>query len=437
VEKTCHPRPVEVTGSMLAKIMGGLKGLLLVICDEQWNIQFVNPGFADLTGLSQDQLTGRVFPDLLTPNARRHLLESTGAPGLSDAPLMLHLATKEKEVRSLSMYHELDAGRRTLAGEPLFEEQALFSREMVEMNNQLADLTRENARKKRQLALALRDLQEAQSMLVHREKMATLGQMTAGIAHEINNPLSFVLNNQVTLGRDFTDLLSLLEVYGKTKPALAETQPQLGQELERTEEAIDLPYLAESIPKKLEANLEGLRRVRQLVLDLRTFSRLDEDGMKPADLAEGIRKAVQFLEPMLQEHRITVETAFSQVPDAVCAHGAINQVVTNLLSNAIAASRPGQTVRVTLEADELEHRISIRDEGEGIPEEHLSRIFLPFFTTRPVGSGTGLGLSIARQIVERHGGTIEVDSSVGVGTRMTVRLPRDRPENTRKKENES
>ncbi len=427
MDENSDPGQPILNPPLMEKIVCGFKGFLLVRCDRQWKITEVNPGFAALVGLQPDQLAGRTFPDLLTPDSRSRLPASVPADsGQDDAPMLLHLAAKDHQILAVHMFHELHEGIRTLAGEPLFEEEARFSREMVELNNQLANVMRENARKKRQLAVALRDLQEAQSMLVHREKMASLGQMTAGIAHEINNPIAFVLNNQITLGRDFTDLLSLIGLFDRVRQELGRANPELAEELRGLEEALELSTLAESIPRKLEANVEGLRRVKQLVLDLRTFSRLDEDGMKPADLSDGIRKAIQFLDPMIREHQIIVETVFSPAPDAVCSHGAINQVVTNLLSNAIAASRPGQTVRVALEADEQEHRVIVSDEGEGIPEENLSQIFNPFFTTRPIGSGTGLGLSIARQIVDRHGGTIEVVSRPGAGTRMTVRLPRGR-----------
>ena len=411
------------TATILDTILHTFNNLFLIECDDTWSIRSVNHGFADFIGLSPEHIQGRCFLDLLTADARKSLLDSASRFGPADDPLLLHLAMKGYTPRPMRVLHEQGKGIRTLIGEPIIKEEARFQDEIVELNNQMANLTRENARKKRQLSIALTELKEAQSLLVHREKMASLGQMTAGIAHEINNPIAFVLNNQVTLGRDFADILAFIDCVEKIKPEIGAVLPHLLHAITEAEEAGDIGYLAESIPKKIEANLEGLRRVKQLVLDLRTFARLDEAEMKEADLSEGIRKCIQFLEPLIREHQISIETIFEKVPPAFCSHGAIHQAISNIVGNAIQASRPGKTVRVSLKANSKEHVIEVEDEGEGIPDENLTRIFNPFFTTKPVGSGTGLGLSIASQIIARHHGAIEVASKAGVGTRMTIRLP--------------
>jgi signal transduction histidine kinase len=229
--------------------------VLLIQCDEKWTITGVNNGFSEYVGLPHEKIIGRSFLDLLTIDARNSFIEAVSPLHPANAPFLLHLALNGDNPRPMRVLYEHGDGSWILAGEPLFHEEKRFQREMVELNNQLANLTRENARKKRQLSIALRELKEAQSMLVHREKMASLGQMTAGIAHEINNPVSFVLNNQVVLGRDFSDVLSFIDFIEGIKPEIASSLPGILEKILVKEEEVDIRYLAETIPKKIQAAL--------------------------------------------------------------------------------------------------------------------------------------------------------------------------------------
>ncbi|MBU1413160.1 PAS domain-containing sensor histidine kinase [Myxococcota bacterium] len=417
----------RLAASTLEKMLETFKGVIAIQCDPEWTIRHANRGFSEYLGLPQGNIPGRLFLDYLTMEARGQFLEWVMSTVHPEPSSLFHFVSRGNEMRPLRLLLERQGDGWLVIGEPQFGEDSRFQLEMVELNNQLANLTRENARKSRQLALALQSLKDAQSMLVHREKMASLGQMTAGIAHEINNPIAFILSNQVTLARDFSDLKSLIDLIHRMKPQMAVALPELLSGIDALEQELDIAYLGESIPRKIEANLEGLRRVKQIVLNLRSFSRLDEAEMKLADLSDGILNAIQFLAPMTAEHQVRMETHLDAIPPVLCSHGAMNQAISNLLINAIQASRPGGSVRVTLCEDPTSSLISVEDDGEGIPEENLGKIFDPFFTTKPVGTGTGLGLSIASQIVASHHGAIEVDSRPGRGTRMTIRLPKGMP----------
>ena len=280
-----------------------------------------------------------------------------------------------------------------------------------------------NIRKGRELARALAELKQTQAMLVHQEKMASLGQMTAGIAHEINNPIAYVMNNESLLQRDFDNLLAFINTLGEAMSEIASLSGRIHSQILQKAEEIGLEHLAEAIPRKIAANIEGLERVKRIVLDLRNFSRLDEAEQKPSNIAEGVRSTLRFLGPLMQEHDVRVETELAELPPVMCSPGPLNQAIQNIIVNAIQASRPGQVVRVATSRNQDRYCISVTDDGAGIPAEHQSRIFDPFFTTKPVGSGTGLGLSIAHRVVTAHHGQIEIESGINQGTTVRIVLP--------------
>jgi two-component system NtrC family sensor kinase len=243
-------------------------------------------------------------------------------------------------------------------------------------------------------------LKDTQTQLVQNEKMASLGQLVAGIAHEINNPLAFVMNNLfiVESGMD-----------------------GLGPELE--------PHLAEpalnklrKVRARLEEMKEGLGRVKELVLDLRTFSRLDEGEFKTVDVVETI-DAVLLLLKHKMNGRILVEKHFVAERELYCYAGRLHQVLMNLIANAVDAITGEGHIIITTSRTPEDFLISVRDTGGGIAEAIRGKIFDPFFTTKPVGQGTGLGLAISYGIMQDHGGSIEVQSELGVGTEFIVKIP--------------
>jgi PAS domain S-box-containing protein len=285
---------------------------------------------------------------------------------------------------------------------------------------------------------ALQELQRTQAQLVQNEKMSSLGRLLAGVAHEINNPTSFIYGNITPAAEYAQDLLQLVELYRQHYPEpVAEIAEQL--------EAIEPDFIAEDFPKLLASIKEGANRINQIVLSLRNFSRADEQKRKRVDIHEGIDKTLLILQHRLKQNgtrpEIQVIKQYGQLPSLTCYPGQLDQVFMNLLSNAIEALEEGDegwqvttgemsqyltpTIRIitqTLELDRVVIRIA--DNGSGISTEDIPRIFDPFFTTKPPGKGTGLGLSISYHIVvDKHGGQLLCHSIPGQGTEFAIELP--------------
>jgi two-component system NtrC family sensor kinase len=253
-----------------------------------------------------------------------------------------------------------------------------------------------------ELQKAYRELKATQAQLVQSAKMASLGELVAGIAHEINNPLSFAVSHLDTAQK------SLAHVEIEHAGAWTETT---GQHWSRAR-------------SRLHEMAVGLERIRELVIKLRTFSRLDEGERKRVSLRECIESVLMILKHRMKD-RIVVDLSLGVPEEIECYPGLLNQALLNLLANAIDAIDGRGTITIVTGVTDGAYRIAIRDTGSGIPSEIRQRVFEPFFTTKPVGHGTGLGLSITYSIVEKHGGTITVDCPDGEGTTMTLLLPLD------------
>jgi PAS domain S-box-containing protein len=267
-------------------------------------------------------------------------------------------------------------------------------------------------------------LKLAQSQLVASEKLVGLGQLVAGVAHEINNPLAFVSNNTVVLQRDLASLRQLLDLYRSADGLLAQHVPELHGRIAGLCKEIDLEYTATNIDGLLARSREGLQRIQQIVKGLRDFARLDESDLKEADLNAGIESTINILRGEAKKKHVTLVLDLAPgLAEVACYPARINQVVMNLVANAIyACGESGEvTVRTRPAPDGV--AIDVIDNGAGIDPDVLPRIFDPFFTTKPVGQGTGLGLSISHQIVEDHGGRMEVQSVPGQGAHFIVYLP--------------
>jgi signal transduction histidine kinase len=273
------------------------------------------------------------------------------------------------------------------------------------------------------LAEQNRKLRETQAALVESEKLASLGQLAAGMAHEINNPIAFVSNNLSVLKRDVQSLVQLVNLYQGGQTDLQEKNPQLAAEIAQFAEECDVPWLDENLPRMFESSLKGIGRVRDIVNNLRDFARLDEAEMDNVDINHLLESTVKILQHEVSSKAIDVVYDFEELPKVHCGPGKINQVLHNVLLNAIQASEPGSEIRLRTRKLDDAVRIECEDQGSGIQQHDLTHVFEPFFTTKPVGSGTGLGLAVSYGIIRDHGGTIEIESQVGQGTLVRIRLP--------------
>ena len=284
-----------------------------------------------------------------------------------------------------------------------------------------------------QLLGAIRDLTERnriRDVLTQNEKLAAIGLLSAGVAHEINNPLAYVANNLVVLERDCKGLLSLLEVYEGARGRLAGVDPEAARQAQAVAEHIDLPYVRDNLHRILTRTREGVVRVSKIVQSLRGLARTDRPQLEPAHLPDLIESSLEMIRGRMQRRGIRLELDYGSAPKVRCVTTQINQVLLNLLVNALqaveAVDRPeGGCIRVALRRQDGDLLIEVADNGCGIDAKELPRIFDPFYTTKPVGEGTGMGLSISHGIVAGHGGRIEVDSQPGRGSRFRVFLPLD------------
>ncbi|MGH9873869.1 MAG: sensor histidine kinase, partial [Pyrinomonadaceae bacterium] len=269
-----------------------------------------------------------------------------------------------------------------------------------------------------ELAKSKTELERLQGQLVHTEKMASLGQLSAGIAHELNNPAGFIYGN-VDILRDYLkDLERLLAVYDEIS-----LPPEAASLVAAVKTEISYQRLSGELISIIVDCREGAQRICDVVKNLRLFSRLDEAELKKVDIHEGLDSTIRLLSRYYSAGRIVLRRDYGNLPMVNCYAGQLNQVWMNLLGNAAQAVNDGGEVSVSTSVDGNWISVVISDTGDGIPDADLPRIFDPFFTTKPVGEGTGLGLSISYGIIERHGGAITVMSEVGAGTTFTVKIP--------------
>lgn len=269
-------------------------------------------------------------------------------------------------------------------------------------------------------------LEEAHNQLLQSEKMAAIGQLAAGVAHEINNPVGYVNSNIGTLNRYISSLFRLLDAYAEMEATPEDATRAAMAKIESIKREVDLPYLRKDIMDLLRESQEGVDRVNQIVRDLKDFSHVDDQEWTWADLHHGIDSTLNIVHNEIK-YKARVIKEYDDIPRIECRPHQLNQVFMNLLVNAAYAIKENGTIWVRTGTDQDWIWIEIEDTGHGIAPEHLNRIFDPFFSTKPMGKGTGLGLSLSYGIVHKHGGHIEVDSTVGKGTRFRVWLPLHRP----------
>ncbi|UCS95782.1 sensor histidine kinase [Echinicola marina] len=322
---------------------------------------------------------------------------------LADKINVLKVEKEEEQQKTLNAIKE---------NERLIREQNVILEEKVKLRTE-------------ELEKTLNNLQNTQTQLVNQEKMASLGQLTAGIAHEINNPINFVSSNVSPLKRDIKDILEIVDAY--REKGSSEFSKKTLEELQELEEDLEYDYLIEEIGLLLKGMEDGAKRTVEIVKGLRLFSRVDEQDVKKVDLHDGINSTLVLLNSTMG--KIEVKKEYGNIPMVECLAGKINQVFMNIISNAIQAlgeqgsENPSPEILIKTMSQNGEVILEIGDNGPGMPEHVRERIFEPFFTTKAVGKGTGLGLSIVYKIIENHQGRLDVHTSPGEGTKFVIKLP--------------
>ncbi len=405
----------------------------MILCkDLEGRFTFANGRFCAELGTTLDQVRGKTdfdfFPRELAEKYRaddRQVLESGRVIDVVEQ----HVTPKGETLYVQTMKTPiLGADGDPIGIQGIFwdvTERMRAEERLKEQNITLQEL----ARSEHQAHAALKS---AQSRMVQSEKLASLGQLVAGVAHEINNPLAFVANNVAVLERDLADIIQLIGLYRREMEASASQTvgnpdcEAIAGQIRELGEQLDLGYCLQNLPRIIDRTREGLRRIERIVKDLRLFARVDEGEWNEVDLNPGIESSINMVQGYARKHGVKLVTDYGRLPTIRCRAARLHQVIVNLLMNAIDAC-PAEGGTVTLRtAPDSDHggvRIEVSDTGSGIEASIRERIFDPFFTTKPIGQGTGLGLSISYGIVEEHHGTIEVQSTPGAGSSFIVRIP--------------
>ena len=312
----------------------------------------------------------------------------------------------EKSLHDQAVMLEQEVGHRRQTQETL----AVKQQQLQMLNETLENRVTEEVRKNR----------EKDKILLHQDKLASIGQLAAGVAHEINNPIGFIMSNLGTLQSYAESEKQYLTALEKVAQACCSEQELVS--LEELHRKLDLPFILEDIPPLIAESLEGAERVKRIVLDLKDFARTDENSLKQTDLNHCVQSTANIVRNELR-YIADLNLDLQEIPLVICNPQQINQVIANILVNAAHAIDGHGRITVTTSHEQGRVLLTFTDTGRGIPPEIQGRIFDPFFTTKPVGKGTGLGLSISYDIVKKHGGEISLQSEVGVGTTFVISLP--------------
>jgi PAS domain S-box-containing protein len=429
----------EHAARFLTSIVENIPVMIFVKDAAALRFVLLNKAEEEMVGLSRDQILGRCDHDLFPKDEAdfftakdRSVLDSGNLLDIPEEPIQTNAGTMILHTKKIPL---LDAEGRPQYLLGISED--ITDRKRAELELRHKNLMLEESIASEREALAT--LKLAQSRLVQSEKLASLGQLVAGVAHEINNPLAFVTNNIVVLQRDFVGLHGILKLYVAADQVLAKADPEAAAEIRQLAERIDLPYTLDNLTETLKRSREGLKRIQQIVLDLRDFSRQETVGdlQECVDLNAGINSTINIVRGRARGRGIELSSDLTPLPGITCCPTKINQVVLNLVANAIDACAEGGKVTVRSRVASGGVEFEVADNGSGIDPAVRGNIFDPFFTTKPQGQGTGLGLSISHGIIADHGGTIIVESEPGRGTTFLVRLPAMPPSETARRESQN
>ena len=390
----------------------------LIMMDAAGNIGFWNPAAEKIFGYRRDEAVGRELHALIVPeryyaafqNGYRQFVQSGQGAAVGRT---VQLSARCKDGREIPVELSLSAIwlRGAWSSVGIIRDISERKRQEAELQANLEHLQRLNEQ-----------LASAQNQLLQSEKMSSIGQLAAGVAHEINNPIGYVSSNLGTLKEYVEELLGIIRAYGQADPLLA-GQPEIHQAIESCKQQADLAFLSEDIHVLLRESQEGIVRVRKIVQDLKDFSRIDSMDWAAASLEQGLDSTLNIVANEIR-YKADVVKEYAGIPAVECLGSQMNQVFMNLLLNAAQAMETRGTITIRTGATDSQVWIEIADTGKGISAENRKRIFEPFFTTKPVGQGTGLGLSLAYSIVQKHHGTLEVTSEPGRGSCFRIEIPR-------------
>ncbi|MCL4536313.1 MAG: response regulator [Nitrospirae bacterium] len=389
---------------------------IVILIDARDNIIRCNKILTALTGRSYSELLNRKWQDVFKESGFSYKISSSGSieyyhPGGRyfnyDIYYVKNLGTASTYTAVITLQDITDRKKREEERERT-EEELKKSKEMLEAHH-------------KELEKAYAELKAAQSQILQQEKMASIGQLAAGIAHEVNNPVGFIMSNLSSLQKYVSRLSEFIDVQTETIKKLSGDGKILNA-ITESRKSLKVDYIIDDLGNLIRESLDGAERVKKIVQDLKSFSRIDEAEWKMADINAGIESTINIVWNELK-YKATVKKEYGDMPLTKCNPGQLNQVFMNILVNAAHAIEKQGEITMKTWHDNGYIYISISDTGCGIPADKIDRIFEPFFTTKEVGKGTGLGLSIAYDIVKKHNGDIIVESEVGKGTTFTVKVP--------------
>lgn len=455
-------RKIQEKISFLSGIMSNASESIIAT-DQEGNILYANPATVRMFGYSPDELVGldletlatslykeRIEKEILRAGACGRLWDGELLNRRKDGKLFYVSASVSKMVDKDGKFIALVWFQRDITQTKRYQEEMIkierektetlrilhenetainrnlnrAKRELQEKNIELERRTFELEAEKKRLKEAYEKLNQMQAQLLQSEKMASLGQLSAGVAHELNNPISFVHSNLGTLGEYVGDIRRLLEQYLALEGVVGTEKPCAGfvRKIEELKKQMDLGFILEDFDKIISESKEGTQRVKNIVQNLKDFSHVDKGELELADINKGIESTLNIVWNELK-YKGTVVKKYGLIPEIKCYPQQLNQVFMNLLVNAAQAIETKGEIRIRTYRQGENVVVEIADSGGGIPEENLEHIFEPFFTTKKVGKGTGLGLSVVYGIIQKHRGKIEAESVVGKGSTFRVILP--------------
>jgi len=390
----------------------------IMVTDSEGIIIYVNSTFVEVTGYTQNEVLGQ-NPRILQ-----------GGDSFTDYQELWHTISAgmkwQGDFHNKKKNGELFWERATIS--PIMDQEGkitnfLAIKEDITDRKQVEEALEKSVAESVQMATSLEflnaELKSTQSQMLQREKMASIGQLAAGVAHEINNPIGFISSNLRSLDKYFKKMTDYLEVL---EANITDKIPETWQEITPQRKKLKIDFMLEDCGDLIAESLDGSERVRKIVQNLKTFSRIDQAEEQRVDLNECLESTIVIVWNEIK-YKSKLEKDLGELQDLYCNPQELSQVFTNILINAAQAIEKDGLIQVRSWQEDNFIIVTIQDNGGGIAEENQERIFEPFFTTKAVGEGTGLGLSISYEIVKKHGGTIEIDSVIGQGTTFSIKLP--------------